>query len=241
MAAIHPPSSNHYEPQARYSHCSAFVNGKIFMYGGHIFGHMLTQPPTVVCVFDPATEKWGQITTMGPPPPGFITASCTAIGVHLYIFAGWNRISFFNNIQDLNTANLKWTQLNDANQGEAPMAKFGAAMISYNEKILITIGGYGILPSHRRSGTEYIPSQNFPLHGWTNELLCFDVNSSELYVHSHSFTSLHTATVLCVILVGDQNTSYNKDWVIRVPWTAGSSLMLWEICSALTGASLSPT
>ena len=68
------------------------------------------------------------------------------------------------------------------------MAKCGTAMVSYNEKILITIGGFGILPNHRRSGTEYIPSQDSPGCGWTNELLCFDVNASELYVHSHHFT-----------------------------------------------------
>jgi len=170
------------------------------MYGGRITGRRLTQPPTVVDVFDPATEKWEQITTTGPPPPGFIGASCTVIGLYLYAFAGRDGISYFNNVQELNTTNLKWTQLNDANQGEAPMAKAGAAMISYNQKILIAIGGYGFLPSHRRSGTEYILDPGFPGHGWTNELLCFDVNASELYVHSHSFTSLHTATVLCVIL-----------------------------------------
>jgi len=208
MAAIHPPSSNDYEPQGRWGHRSAFVNGKIFMYGGFITGPLLTQPPTVVDVFDPATEKWEQIATKGPPPPGFINASCTVIDTHLYIFAGQAGSSYFNNIQELNTTNLKWTQLNDANQGEAPMAKAGAAMISYNQKILITIGGYG--PNHYHSGTEYILDPNFPGHGWTNELLCFDVNASELYVRSHSFTSLHTATVLCVILVGDQNTSYNE-------------------------------
>jgi len=197
MAAIHPPSSNRYEPQARWGHCSAFVNGKIFMYGGLITGPRLTQPPTVVDVFDPATEKWDQISTTGPPPPGFIDTSCTVIDMYLYTFAGRDGITHFNNIQELNTTNLKWTQLNDANQGEAPMAKAGAAMISYNEKILITIGGVGFLPSHRRSGTEYVLDPDFPGRGWTNELLCFDVNSSELYIHSYSFTSLHTATVLC--------------------------------------------
>ena len=207
MAAIHPPSSNHYEPEARFWHCSAFVNGKIFMYGGHIIGpRRLTQPPTVVDVFEPTTEKWDQITTTGPPPPGFIHASCTVIGMYLYAFAGRDWIGFFNNIQELNTTNLKWTQLNDANQGEAPMLKTSTAMISYNEKILITIGGYGMLPKHRHSGSEYIPDPEIPHCGWTNELLFFDVNASELYVCSHSFTSLHTATVLCVILVGDQNT-----------------------------------
>ena len=200
MAAIHPHSPNHYEPQARFGHCSALVNGKIFMYGGHI-SPRLTQPPTVVDVFDPATAKWDQITTTGPPPPGFIDASCTVIGMYLYAFGGRDGISYFNNIQELNTTNLKWTQLNDANQGEAPMAKAGAAMISYNQKILIAIGGYGILASHRRSGTEYIPSQNFPGHGWTNELLSFDVNSSELYIHSYSFTSV-------------------RHGIVCVPWTA---------------------
>ena len=210
MAAIHPPSSNHYEPQARCGHCSAFVNGKIFMYGGLITGSRLTQPPTVVDVFDPATEKWEQIATTGPPPPGFINASCTVIGAQLYLYAGQAGSSFFNNIQELNTTNLKWTQLNDANQGEAPMAKHSAAMISYKEKILITIGGYGSLPNHRRSGTEYILDPDIPGCARTNELLCFDVNASELYIRSHSFISLPTAPVLCMILVGDQNTSYNE-------------------------------
>ena len=200
MAAIHPPSSNHSEPLARCGHCSAFVNGKIFMYGGLITGPWLTQPPTVVDVFDPATEKWDQITTTGPPPPGFIYASCAVIGLYLYAFAGGDGSSYFNNMQELNTTNLKWNQLNDANQGEAPMAKAGAAMVSYNQRILITVGGYGILPYHHRSGTKYIPDPNFPVQGWTNELLYFDVNSSELYVQLHSFTlftSLHTAAAHC--------------------------------------------
>ena len=199
MAAIHPHSPNHYEPQARFGHCSALVNGKIFMYGGHI-SPRLTQPPTVVDVFDPATAKWDQITTTGPPPPGFMYASCAVIAIYLYEFGGRDEISYFNDIHQLNTTNLKWAKLDVANQGEAPMAKAGAAMVSYNQRILITVGGYGILPYHHRSGTEYIPDPNFPVQGWTNELLYFDVNSGELYVQLHSFTlftSLHTAAAHC--------------------------------------------
>ena len=172
------------------------------MYGGRIIGTSHIQPPTEVDVFDPATEEWDWITTTGPPPPGFIHASCTVIGIYLYVFGGWNDITYFNNIHQLNTRSIEWTKLDDVNQGEAPMAKAAAAMVSYNERMLITIGGYGILPNHRRTGTEYILHPLRPGRGYTNELLCFDVHSSE-FIHAHSL-SLHTETAL---LVSAQSTS----------------------------------
>ena len=154
------------------------------MYGGRIIGTSHTQPPTVVDVFDPATEEWDQITTTGPPPPGFIYASCTVIGIYLYVFGGLDGISFFHSIHQLNTHSLEWTKVDDVNQGEAPTAKCGAAMVSYNESMLITIGGYGVMAYHRRSGTMYILDPDYPGHAYTNELVCFYVESSELYVHS---------------------------------------------------------
>ena len=184
MAAIHPPASNQYEPQARFGHCTAFISRNLFMYGGYILGTRYSQPPTVVDVFDPATERWNQSTTRGQPPPGFIGASSAVIGVYLYVFGGWDEINFFNSIYQLNTRSLEWTKLDDVNRREAPMAKCGAAMVSHNGRVLTVVGGWGMLPAHRRRGTEYILDPDFPGRGWTNELLCFNINSSELYLHS---------------------------------------------------------
>ena len=173
----HPPSQ--YEPAGRYCHCSAIVYRKKYTYGGYC-GAGGVPTLTAVDIFDFETELWQQTPTSGDPPPGYYGASCTVIGAHLFHFGGFNPESgYCNTIHRLDTINLTWSTLPATNPHEAPMRKNGAGIIVY-ANLLIISGGKGILPKQRLPGREYVPDPEYEGEGWTNEVHCFHVHSSEL-------------------------------------------------------------
>ena len=177
-----PPHGDHYEPQGRFSHCSALIGQKLYTYGGYFGAAVNTpsDPPTVIEAFDLTTERWEQLQTSGTPLPGFIGTTCAAIGPCLYTFAGDNRRRFFNTICQLDTRSLTWTEMIAINPQDAPMAKGAAAMVSYLGRMLVTFAGYGLFPVHRRRGVEYVANlETDNKLGWSNELCCFDLHSSE--------------------------------------------------------------
>ena len=52
--------------------------------------------------------------------------------------------------------------------------------ISYGNT-LVTVGGYGVLPTNHHPGVEYIPDPDPKRegYGWTNEVVCYDTEQSE--------------------------------------------------------------
>ena len=171
----HPPS--HYEPQGRYGHYSAIVDGKQYTYGGYC-GAAGSPTLTAVNIFDPATELWQQTLTSGEPPPGFIGASCCVIGLQLFHFGGSDGSNKYNMIHSLNTTDLSWSATTSTHMQEAPMRKFGSAMLEHANKLVVS-GGYGVLPE-LSDPDKYVPRPEYEGNGWTNEVHCFHVDSSEL-------------------------------------------------------------
>ena len=172
----HPPSQ--YEPAGRYGHCSASVNGKQYTYGGYC-GAGGVPTLTAVDIFDFETELWQQTPTSGEPPPGYWGASCAVIGAHIFHFGGLVLVSgYCNTIHRLDTINLTWSTLPATNPHEAPMRKHSAGILVY-ANILVIAGGYGDLPDHPHPD-KYVPDPNREGEGWTNEVHCFRVDSSEL-------------------------------------------------------------
>ena len=172
----HPPSQ--YEPAGRLGHCSAFIHGKQYTYEGHC-GAGGVPTLTAVDIFDFVAEKWQQTTTSGDPPPGFHRASCAVIGAQLFHFGGTDTYVLYNSIHELDTRALRWNSITAINTQEGPRGKLSAGMVSCNEKLLVISGGYTGLPDHL-SGREYVPDPDRKGYGWTNELHCFHVDSSEL-------------------------------------------------------------
>ena len=169
----------YYEPHARWGHWTALINGKLYTYGGCYPG-ISREPPSVVELFDVATELWVQSPTSGPPPPGFIDAVCVVMGENCYHFGGRNGVDYFNGIHKLNSHTLIWKELKPMNPHAAPMCKAGTCMVSFSERYLVTFAGYGTLPEHPHRGAEYVPDPKFGgRRGWTNELLVFDTSSSK--------------------------------------------------------------
>lgn len=144
-----------YEPQGRFDHCSAIINGKQYTYGGN-FGAAGSPSLSVVEIFDPLTEKWQQIPTSGQPPPGYIHAACAVIGVCLFHFGGYSMSRLYNTIHRFDTTDHTWNRVFAANPREAPPAMRYVKMISYDGNLLVT--------------------------GWTSKLHCFNVHSSKPYI-----------------------------------------------------------
>ena len=73
---------------------------------------------------------------------------------------------------------MEWRELQPANPQAAPMKKAALAGISYGS-IIVTVGGYGHLPTNRHPGVEYVPDPKREGLGWTNEVVCYDTEQSE--------------------------------------------------------------
>ena len=172
-----PPPSQH-EPQGRFNHWSAIVDGKQYTYGGYC-GAAGSPTLTAVNIFDPATELWQQTPTSGEPPPGFWLASCCVIGPQLFHFGGHDRSNMYNTVHILNTEDLSWSATTSTHMQEAPMRKFGSAMLEHANKLVVS-GGYGVLPE-LSDPDKYVPDPALDGMGYTNEVHCFHVDSSELY------------------------------------------------------------
>ena len=175
-----PPPLEHNEPQGRFSHCSAIVDGKQYTYGGHC-GAGGSPTLTAVHVFNNVTELWQETPTSGEPPPGFMGASCASISPNIYHFGGTGSGGYHNTIHQFDTRVLRWNPVTTTNPKEAPMTKGDAGIISYREKLLVISGGYGELTDQSLPGREYVPDPDREGEGYTNEVHCFHVDSSELY------------------------------------------------------------
>ena len=172
----HHPSQQ-YEPQGRFDHCSAIVDGKQYTYGGH-FGAGGSPPLSTVEILALVTETWEQMPTTGETPPGHMGGSCIAVGTYIYHFGGRDKDNFYNTIHCLEISKLIWRATPAVNPHEAPMSKCNAAMLVY-ENTLVISGGAGLLPQNPNPN-KYIPNPEYEHLGWTNEVHCFHVDLSKL-------------------------------------------------------------
>jgi len=178
-----PNPSLPYQPVGRWGHISAIVEGRNYiMLGGHGAVTTRAPPPTVVEVFQDDFPNWQRKPTSGQPPSGLFFAVCIAIDSYIYHFGGRDEKAYYNTIHCLDTKRLIWREIQASNPSEAPMAKYGPGMVSLSSNILVVVAGYGWLPDHHGPDAQYTPHPDpgYEGQGWTNELHCFHVDSSEL-------------------------------------------------------------
>ena len=157
--ATAPPSSPHYEPKPRWYHCGALVEGRWITYGGIGADGGVADPP-LAAIFDQDKEEWTQMPTSGTPPSSVVGAVCIAVGPLLYHIGGAGGAGGGNTVHCLDTRNKRWLEIQPANPEEAPMKKWGMGGISYGNT-LVTVGGYGDLPTNHHPGVEYIHMEKF--------------------------------------------------------------------------------
>ena len=177
------PPSLPYEPVGRWGHISAIVEGRQYTCHGHCGAATAKPHPRVVEIFQHSMPNWKQKATSGQATPGLLSAACTTIGIHIYVFGGSDDTAYYSTIHRLDTKSLTWTEITTSNPGEAPMAKCNAGMLVMSVSILVIVGGYGMLPHHQHHpNRQYTPDPDpgYEGRGWTNELHCFHVDSSEL-------------------------------------------------------------
>ena len=181
MATAPPsPPDPPYEPEPRCGHCSALVEGivKWITYGGVGVDGGFADPPTSIDVFDPDREEWTQMTTSGTPPSGVASAACVAVGPLLYHIGGEGKGGHYSTVHCLDTTTMEWRELQPANPQAALMKKTALAGISYGS-IIVTVGGFGDLPTNHHPGVEYVSDPEGEGEGWTNEVVCYDTEQSE--------------------------------------------------------------
>ena len=191
MAMAHPRPP-HYQPKPRFGHCSALVEDKWITYGGHFGADGVVDPPTLVDVYDAENKSWQQMSTSGTPPPGGVIAGYAAVKNKLYNIGVFDGHDFFNDIYCLDLKESSWVKLHPKNPEAAPMMKARMAVISYH-KMIISVGGYGRLPSVKHEGVQYTADPDREGEGWTNEVVCYDTEQSEYVCAPSVVHVLHCA------------------------------------------------
>ena len=134
-----------------------------------------TQLTKSIQMYDPFTETWREIPTIGTPPEGLYYNRATYSDHFLYTYGGYNGTSYNCSLNQLDTRSYTWTQLSSRHEC-GPMRKIACGIIYYNNSLIIC-GGYGIPYSDLQAGSQFIKS-NICIdgRGWTNEIHMFNIS-----------------------------------------------------------------
>lgn len=180
-----------YEPSKRYLHCSALVGERWYTYGGKL-ENPHGQNPSVVEEFDPTQKVWKQHQTFGETPPGYIGSAAASIRSKFYVFGGLNEKDYFNSLHELDVKNFEWSKLEPRNvDGVCPIPKIGAGMVSFDNRFLVIYGGRGVSRFHVQKHALYVRSSGCADGDlvWTNELLCFNIDTSKFSIITTTTTT----------------------------------------------------
>ena len=170
------------EPSPRKGHCSAAIEGKLYVWGGHTEKPPKGKPPSTLHVFDPLLETWDIKSTTGQPPPGVYLGAAASVGHQVFHYGGrvtsTNPPSREDSFHHIYTTTLRWTKLPS---GEA-MKKSGSGMVACGNKLFL-FGGAGTPTSSgpNQTGAEFIKDKTGEsAAGWTNELHMCDLKEGRL-------------------------------------------------------------
>ena len=156
-------------PSARGWPYIASVGHLVYLWGGNE-----DNEPQAVFLFRCNTETWVKQLTRGPhPPAGLCNGGCCVSGQHLYIYGGWDGLSLYGVLYELNTNSWTWRKISVGGTG-GPGMKTGCRMISYKDQLLVVGGRYCNIPS-RQAGSSYD-------YGFTNEIHCFNLTTGKCMV-----------------------------------------------------------
>ena len=159
-------------PSPRFGHVSAVVGGKLYVWGGHTkdFTERKRELASTVHCYDSLLETWTANTCSGDPPPGLYLGACATAGHHVYVYGGYDGVSYHNSLHQLDTRTLTWRELSRAHT-----KKIGCRMVAHDKK-LILFGGRGIPSGLTQPGAEFVVGERHSDgRGLTNELYTFDL------------------------------------------------------------------
>ena len=163
-----PPSA---PPSARGFPFIASAGKLVYLWGGE--GH---REPETVFIYCHDTKTWTTEVTKGPhPPAGLRSGGCTVSGQCLYLYGGWDGVSYHGDLYELNIKNWTWRKVCEGGAG-GPGKKSGCKMISYQDRLLVVGGDYDKTPSSRQAGASYED-------GRTNEVHSYNLTTGKRWYH----------------------------------------------------------
>ena len=108
-------------------------------------------------IFHLPSGQWNVKATSGNPPLDVIGYSCTAVGEKIYYFGGWcgHDVCYHNSLNELDTVNLTWKQLQPTDNHIFVMKRCNGGMIIVEDDLLM-IGGRGSPPTVQLQQAQYI-------------------------------------------------------------------------------------
>ena len=165
------------EPSPRWGYCSALVEEKFCVWGGHTkdFLQEKSELASSVHSFDPYLEFWTENSCSGVTPPVLYLGACASAGHHVYLYGGIDESHFQTSLHQLDTRSWTWKQLSSASH----MMKVACGMVACDSK-LVLFGSYGVSSGATQPGAEFIKDNRFTGGvGWTNEFHTFDLKEGE--------------------------------------------------------------
>ena len=111
-------------------------------------------------IFHLPSGQWNVQRTNGNPPLGVIRYSCTAVGEKIYYFGGLcgHDDCFHNSVNELDTVNLTWKQLQSTDDDISVMKRCNGGMVTVEDDgtYLLMIGGTGSPPTIQLQQAQYI-------------------------------------------------------------------------------------
>ena len=136
----------------------------MYAWGGAEYGlphvHSSNEKQTFISkikTFHLPSGQWNVKTTSGTPPLGVIGYSCTAVGEKIYYFGGFcgHDDCFHNSVNELDTVNLTWKQLQSTDNHIFVMKRCDGGMITVEDDDLLMIGGTGSPPTVQLQKAQY--------------------------------------------------------------------------------------
>ena len=119
-----------------------------------------TLTSNIIKIFHLPSGQWNVKATSGNPPLGMIGYSCTAVGEKIYYFGGWCGPDdcYHNSLNELDTVNLTWKQLQSTDNHISVMKRCNGGMITVEDDgtYLLMIGGDGSPPTVQLKQAQYI-------------------------------------------------------------------------------------
>ena len=126
-------------PTARHHLTSSVVNGKLYAFGGRIYGDGIPEPIAKALsnfdvneMYDPISDTWTKLNPMPSKRSGLASA---AIGNDIYVFGGEKVKGTFENNEKYDTIRNSWTE-----EVSLPTPRLGLKAVAYDDKIYV-VGG----------------------------------------------------------------------------------------------------
>ena len=132
----------------------------------YLWGGLRDREPNSIFIYRHDTKARTREVTKGPhPPAGLHNGGCTISGQCLYLYGGYDGVSFHGDLYELNIKKWTWRNVFDGGAG-GPGKKAGCRMISYQDQLLVVGGVYDKTPGSRQAGACSDAGKTYEVHSY---------------------------------------------------------------------------